>query len=206
MKFLKQILTMCRKDVYYTLFFTALLYITIYTLLVMVGFADIEHRVRGYHVSFIVCKWLIFISAGLTTYKIFKENNKLNSIFVFGCITVIYNTLFKIPFDESQWFWAMVLTSLIYLHYSVIFFFSGKHSEVCCVCKTKPQFSKLYRINIFKGGFKKGDIHYDGETYICQKCMDKCQKCDSCGHLIMTDEIKESLDDWKTIDFCYCNK
>lgn len=201
----KHIIAICKKDVYYTLFFISLIYSLFYIPVLMFDYAYIEDG-DGYAASFVICKWLIFISSALTSYKIYKENNKSNYLFIFGSLTVIFNTIFKIPFDESQWFWLIITASVIYLHFSIIFYFVEKNPHVCSICNLKPKFSKIFKIHIYKGGFNKGGIHYDGETYICKNCIDECVKCEKCGQLIMTDKIKKSLGEWESTYFCQCDK
>ena len=199
----KFLYNVCKNDVYYTLFFSSLVYILLYILISFFYGFDIGDY-KKYCAAFMICKWLIFLSSAITSYKIFSEYNKLNSIFVFGFIAILYNPFYQIPFEDNQWFIAMVLTLLLYLHFSVKFYFTYKHNYHCDVCMLKPNFLKLYKIPIYKGGFKKGEIHYDADMYICEKCYKKCKVCNNCGHPIMPDQIKNSLGEWESTFFCTC--
>lgn len=204
---IKQIVKMCKNDVFYTLFFGALIYNSILIIAAFIFGSGIEsYKNNGYYPSFVICKWIVSTSSFTAAYKIFKENNKANSLFVFGLIAIVYNPIFKIPFSEEQWEFVLLITSIIYAHFAIKLLFADRNTKACCVCGSKPIFSSIFRISTYMGGFQQGEVHYDGETYICKKCIDKCEKCEKCNQLKMSNEIKEALGEWETIDFCYCEK
>ena len=195
---------MCKSDVYYTMFFVTLFYMLVYTVLLLFSVISIFSDSDTYYPSFLICKWLIFISSLLTSFKIFKENSKLNSLFVFVFIAVLYNPLFSIPFSEEQWFISLFISFFIYVHFCIIFYFVTKNGIKCVVCDSKPLFSKVNKVHIYKGGFGKGEVHFDSDIFICKKCYDECEKCKECGHIVMTKKIKEILGEWESIHFCSC--
>ncbi len=201
---LKQIFSMCKSDVYFTMMFCTLLYLAVYITLLLFSIVDIFSYSDNYYPSFLIGKWLIFISSFLTAFKIFKENPKLNSLFIFIFIAILFNPFFFIPFSDGQWFCSLIVSFFVYVHFCIIFYFATKNSIKCSICNSKPLFSKVNKVHIYKGGFGKGEVHFDSDIFICKKCYDECEICKDCGHIIMTKKIKEVLGEWESIHFCTC--
>ena len=201
--FFKNCFSMCKSDVYYSLLFIC--FLCPVCLIIFDGdFIDFYNY--EYTSEFVILMWLIFVFACMSFLKVFRENRKSNALLVFGILAVLYNPILKIPFYDYQWKPIVFVTYLILVHYFVIFYFKEQCNKKCSVCNSNPLFYKLLRLRIFKGGFSKGDVHFDGETYICQKCYRECEICKNCGLPIASEKIQNSLGDWETLDFCHCDR
>ena len=116
---LAYIIEKCKNNAFFTLVLMCTLYSFIFAIKITVGRVDIEQIHGGYYPSFIICKWLFFITSGIITYRIFKKNRQSNAILLFGGIAIIFNTIIKIPFNEEQWIWAILISTIIFIVYTV---------------------------------------------------------------------------------------
>lgn len=72
----------------------------------------------------------------------------------------------------------------------------------CSICDNTEN---LNYIPIYKGGFGKGEVHYDGGIYLCDECLSICTKCSKCGKIIPSKVMEIVLDGWEH-SFCQCEE
>jgi len=111
LEIIKRIFLLCKKDVFYTIVFTASMSTPAYVLCYLI-YSDEEE-------FFIIYKWLIFVSALMILFRIYKNNKRSNGLFLFGGIAAIFNPVFKISYEWEGWEICIIITAFIYLVYSI---------------------------------------------------------------------------------------
>lgn len=109
------------KDNFNLLYSIALVYLAGIIFMSTMQNLDIVYESTEY-VCFVVLKWLITISSSWNTYKIYKNNVSSKCLLVFGAIAVLFNPVFKVPFEQGAWYIIDWFVFVIYLVYFVMLY------------------------------------------------------------------------------------
>ncbi len=109
------------EDNFNLLYMATILYLAGIVFMSTIENLDIVYENTEY-ACFIVLKWLITASSGWNTYKIYKKNVSSKWLLVFSAIAVLFNPIFKIPFEQESWYIIDFVVLIIYFVYFVKFY------------------------------------------------------------------------------------
>ncbi len=106
----------CLKDNFNLLWSITILYLAGIVFMSIIQNLDIVEENMEYAI-FVILKWLIMVTSGWSAYRIYLNDKTSKWLLVFGSIAVLFNPVFKIPFEQDSWYIINFIVLILYFIY-----------------------------------------------------------------------------------------